>query len=386
MYFATMKIMMVGALMTGTAVSATAQERGTVEFGAFGNYSFYDEQLRVDDGFGGGLRVGAFIFPRLSVEFDVGRKQSERPLGLQDVAVEGFAWRLTAVPVIMGPLSVLVGAGLAHTDFDAPALSEMDGVQGLLGLKYAIGSRAALRVEGVVDFNGEGARTDTDDNPVNAAIQLGLSLYRHPAGAQVISRSEQVLAAPPAPAAPGPAAPAPAARPAPRVDELSICVVEPGGRLSNTTAYYRHATRDTVVTVRGDSVPVRTLVEDVVVASDVDWYRTGRSLVLDTDGVRRAEFLATGSARVIAPADLVYIGSRNGLPVYAARTDVARVRNQWEDLLEARAEDDLAEILKEQRDLREAFSDVDVLYVPIQPLGCVFQALDRQEDVRKGDR
>ena len=64
----------VGAFMLGAAAPAAGQERGTIEFGAFGNYTNYDDDLRMESGWGGGARVGAFIFPRLSVEFDVGRR------------------------------------------------------------------------------------------------------------------------------------------------------------------------------------------------------------------------------------------------------------------------------------------------------------------------
>lgn len=177
MSFGTMKTMMLGALMLGALMlgsteSATAQERGTIEFGAFGNYSFYDGELNMEDGWGAGGRVGAFIFPRLSVEFDVGRKWADRPQGLESVEVEAFAWRLTGVPLILGPLSVLVGAGAIHTDIQGPLREETDGWQGLVGLKVGLGSAAALRVEGVMDWN--------DDDTRNKAVQFGLSLYRHP--------------------------------------------------------------------------------------------------------------------------------------------------------------------------------------------------------------
>ena len=172
MSFGIMKTMMVGALMLGATVPAAAQERGTIEFGAFGNYSFYDGELNLEDGWGAGGRVGAFIVPRLSVEFDVGRKWADRPDGLESVEVEAFAWRVTAVPLSMGPLSVLLGAGAIHTDVQTPLREETDGWQGLVGLKLALGSSAALRVEGVMDWN--------DDDTRNKAVQFGLSLYRHP--------------------------------------------------------------------------------------------------------------------------------------------------------------------------------------------------------------
>lgn len=155
------------------ASPAAAQERGTIEFGGFGSLSNFDDELRMDNGFGGGFRVGAFVFPRLSVEFDVSRKHADRPDGLRSVDAETFAARLTGVPLKFGPMSVLLGAGAAHTDVQND-LTESEGFQGLVGLKVGLGSSAALRLEGVTEFN--------EDDVRNQALQMGVSLYRHPGG------------------------------------------------------------------------------------------------------------------------------------------------------------------------------------------------------------
>lgn len=176
------RAMTVGVAVLLAAAPAGAQERGTVEFGVFANESFYDNKLNINDGWGGGARIGAYIFPRLSVEFDVGRKGASRPLGLPSVRVEAFAARLVGTPVAVGPLSVLVGGGFVHTDYEVDAT---DGVQGLLGAKLAIGRSAALRVDGLVDLNENGQE--------NVALQAGMSVYRHPA---TITRVVAAAAAP----------------------------------------------------------------------------------------------------------------------------------------------------------------------------------------------
>ncbi len=167
------------------ASPAIAQERGTLEFGAFGNRTFYDDDINVDDGWGGGARIGAFILPGLSVEFDLGRRDGPRPLGLQTVEVEAFAARLLAVPLTLGPVSLLAGAGIIHTDWDADVT---DGLQALLGARLMLGRMLSLRVDGVMDFN--------EDDTRNQAIQAGLSVYRHPA-----PRTQVVAAAAPPPRA-----------------------------------------------------------------------------------------------------------------------------------------------------------------------------------------
>jgi hypothetical protein len=168
---------MLGAMMLASVASGSAQQRGTIEFGAFGNYSNYDDDLRMDNGWGGGGRIGAFIFPRLSVEFDVGRKKALRSFGLSNVDVEPFVVRLLAVPLEIGPLAVLAGGGLVHTDWKN-AVS--DGFQALAGLKLGVGSAAAIRLEAVMDWN--------DNERRNKAIQLGVSLYRHPGSSEPVER------------------------------------------------------------------------------------------------------------------------------------------------------------------------------------------------------
>lgn len=181
--------MFVRAIAIGVAVLVAAspgiaQQRGTVEFGAFGNRSFYDSAINVSDGWGGGVRIAAFILPRLSVEGDIGRRDGPRPLGLQSVEVEAFAARLLAVPVMLGPLSLLAGAGIIHTDYQVDVT---DGLQALLGAKLALGHNMALRVDGVMDFN--------DNDSQNTAVQVGMSFYRHPRHPAL--RTQTITAPPP---------------------------------------------------------------------------------------------------------------------------------------------------------------------------------------------
>lgn len=161
----------IGAALLLAAAPVSAQERGTIEFGAFGNISSFDSELNMNDSWGGGGRVGAFVLPWLSVEADIGHKAASRPLGLEDVGVEAFAARILAAPVRYRAASLLVGAGVIHTDWEH---GESDGLQGLLGLKYDLGNFAAIRFDATMDFNRDDVR--------NMGGSLGVSVYRHPTG------------------------------------------------------------------------------------------------------------------------------------------------------------------------------------------------------------
>lgn len=300
MHFGTMKILMTSALMVGATLPAAAQERGTIEFGAFGNYSFYDDDLRLEDGWGAGVRVGAYIFPRLSVEFDVGRRWADRPDGLESVEVEAFAWRLTAVPVILGPLSVLAGAGAIHTDVQTPLREETDGWQGLLGLKLDLGSTAALRVDGVMDFN--------DDESRNKAVQFGLSLYRHPgagpAETRTITRVDTIRSV--------------------RVDTVHAARDRPTGQ-ANTICLATGENVQVLVTAQNDTLvgpdrtSIRVLRQDGVgfagqYAEGRTWFEADETITFERRG-----FQKSGGEVVLTCPDIRRVGEYQGVPLYVRR-------------------------------------------------------------------
>jgi outer membrane protein OmpA-like peptidoglycan-associated protein len=160
---------MIGVAGLVLAGPATAQQRGTVEFGAFGSSTSYDQSLGMGNSLGAGLRLGAFLHPRLSFEFDGGGGRSTRTLGLGTVNQFSVAGRFTAVPVLAGPFSFLLGAGGVHNDYQ---FSETFGFQGLVGLKIALGNTAALRVDGMQDWNSNTANS--------RHLQAGISFYRNP--------------------------------------------------------------------------------------------------------------------------------------------------------------------------------------------------------------
>lgn len=191
-----------------------------------------------------------------------------------------------------------------------------------------------------------------------------------------------VVAVVPPPAPPPP--PPPAAPPEVRREALSVCVVDPtapGGIRTQQATLIEG--RDTVIVINGSDRPFRESVGNVMVATNADWYVQGRPLTM-TIGTGKAEFATYGTPRVIAGTDLAYLGTVNGYPVYADRDDVKTVIDELNEVRAAQAGKDLGEILNTQKDLRNSLESVKVLYVPTNATGCVFQAVQRQEEVRKG--
>ena len=169
--------MMVGVAVLVGAVPATAQRRGTMEFGAFGSNTSWNNSLNINSSWGAGGRVGVFIIPRLSAEFEFGGGNASRGLGQSDVNFGILTGRFTAVPFKSRSVSLLLGVGADHSDAH---FFESYGIHGLVGAKVKLSDFVALRVDAIRSYlvNGGGS---------NTGLHLGLSFYRHP-GVSTVTR------------------------------------------------------------------------------------------------------------------------------------------------------------------------------------------------------
>ena len=164
-------ILAVGVAALVSAAPVAAQQRGTVEFGAFGTRTSYDNSLGMNSNFGMGGRVGAFIFPRLSAEFEVDGGKATRTLGRADVNTSSQTARLTLVPLMIGHrIAFLLGAGIDHADTH---FFESYGYQGLAGVKLGLSDNLAIRVDGIYSH-----MANLGGN--NKSLHFGLVVYRHP--------------------------------------------------------------------------------------------------------------------------------------------------------------------------------------------------------------
>lgn len=221
----------------------------------------------------------------------------------------------------------------------------------------------------------------SEDNIGDLTHELGLQIGLHFLGG-VAAPPVVAVIPPPAPPAPTPTPP-PAA---PRRDALTVCVIDPTapGGIRMQSAFLIEG-RDTVIVVGGSDRPFRQSIGTVMVAQDASWYVQGQPLTMKV-GKNNVEFTTYGSPRMVEASDLAYMGTINGYPTYADRDDVADVIDELNELNRARAGTDLGQILEEQRELNDELDDLKVLYVPMNAAGCVFQAVQRQEEVRKGGK
>jgi len=183
-----MKIIALGVAALVAATPGQAQRRGTVELGAFGGATSYDNSLGINSGSGAGLRIGAFLDPRWAIEFDGSGMGAGRPAGfVKGIHVTTLAARLTLTPVVIGRLSWVIGAGAVNTDY---GMLSSYGMSALLGAKVALGDRVALRLDAITDYMPK--RKDA-----NSGFRAGLSFFRQP-----VTRTQTVtVVGPPAPVA-----------------------------------------------------------------------------------------------------------------------------------------------------------------------------------------
>lgn len=167
-----MRVLTVAIAALVWAVPAAGQQRGTMEFGAFASAGSFDNDLSLKTGYGAGGRLGMYLHPRWSIEFEDGEMRASRPNGLRDVNVGILSGRLVSVPIKSGALSFLLGAGAGlstETNF-----MHTYGLDALVGAKVALHNNVALRVDGVWDWlaneNWKSYKT----------VRIGLAVYRHP--------------------------------------------------------------------------------------------------------------------------------------------------------------------------------------------------------------
>ena len=169
------------------ALPAAAQERGTMEFGAFGSAATFDEKLTLKTGYGGGGRIGMYLDHNVAVEFEDAEMRASRPGGLKDVNVGILSGRLVAAPFRSGSFALLIGAG-AGVSTETNFLHTY-GVDALVGARVALTDNVSLRVDGVWDWLAN------QDWQQYKSVRAGLSVFRRPAQRErIVTRTIEVAA------------------------------------------------------------------------------------------------------------------------------------------------------------------------------------------------
>ncbi len=200
------KHLVMAALLGLSAAPVVAQQKGTIEIGAFDKYTHYDKSfgtLRSRDNFEGvGGRLGYFFNPRWELELNGSINENDTDTffrGFTGVDIYYYPFRLRMnFNQKLGdnsPVSWLIGAGPAYNKYGqgapapAPTFKGSDwGISGMTGLRANLTRWFALRVDGTIDYipspnNGKTAvtsqgitATTAPSHNTNLGAEFGVSV------------------------------------------------------------------------------------------------------------------------------------------------------------------------------------------------------------------
>ena len=162
------------------AAPCVAQTPGTFEIGGFGRWTKFDDTLSLDDKVGGGGTLGIFVVKNLAIEAEGSyiKTNTKAPLAPPTVNVENVPIRgrlVYHIPLGGYASAIRLGAGYVRDMYKKDQDFNDDGVTGVLGLRWGLGPKFALQVDGTVDYvpSPDSARAD---KYLNYGVQAGLTL------------------------------------------------------------------------------------------------------------------------------------------------------------------------------------------------------------------
>jgi len=177
------------AALVIAAAPAAAQKAGTVEIGAFGRVTWFDDAYQLQNKIGFGGRLGFFPLRNLEIEGQV----SYIPTNSTDSSGAFPSSFDENVGVLSGrgfleynlnfkPMALILGAGVAYSGYGGfydtiPGHTDGIGPAFLVGLRFGVGGVLQARIDGTYDYVTSPAYfTGPADNAGNWGLQAGLSL------------------------------------------------------------------------------------------------------------------------------------------------------------------------------------------------------------------
>jgi hypothetical protein len=163
---------LLGALVL--ASPAAAQQWGTVEVGAFGQYTIFDPSLGFDQWIGFGGHFGVFALPRLEIEGDISHTKTSLKLGPGTFLYTPMHARLVYNQPLGQNGALLIGAGYVHNEYRRGFRGKDDGASALIGARAMFSRRFGVRVATTVDYMSSPANHAREN--WNVGLQGGISL------------------------------------------------------------------------------------------------------------------------------------------------------------------------------------------------------------------
>jgi OOP family OmpA-OmpF porin len=161
--------------------TAAAQLPGTVELGALGRFTIFDNPLGLGDQLGAGGRFGFFIARNIAVEGDASYTETDFFIVGRAAYIPIHA-RLVWNPPLHPRVALLIGAGYARNEYRMDLNASDNGIAGLLGLRVRLSEVVSLRGEGTLDYviDAPAGLPGNPDRYYHVGAQLGLSFQFGP--------------------------------------------------------------------------------------------------------------------------------------------------------------------------------------------------------------
>ncbi len=137
--------------MLASAAPLRAQNAGTVEFGAFGRYTKFDNALSFDARVGVGARLGVFLLRNFSLEVDGSYTPTYSQTSELVRAIPLHGRLIYSLP--LGAHAAFCWAAATPTSCSAKNYRETEsGAGGLLGLRLGTGDVLSIRLDATGDY------------------------------------------------------------------------------------------------------------------------------------------------------------------------------------------------------------------------------------------
>jgi outer membrane protein OmpA-like peptidoglycan-associated protein len=168
-----------GLAVVTAAPIARAQNPGTLELGAFGQYTIFDKELNFDNAFGVGARGGFFIIKWLSVEGDISIQQTKSDVQGEDITYRPMRFMVVTHWPLAEKVRLHLGGGYVQSVYDGrltPNIYE-DGITAIAGLRICTGQRWGLRLDAVPTYHPSPNQQPLEGTSLHWSVRGGFSFY-----------------------------------------------------------------------------------------------------------------------------------------------------------------------------------------------------------------
>ena len=138
----TRTLSLLGVLLA-VAAPCVAQSPGAFEIGGFARYTFYDNDLNLEDKVGGGGTLGIFFARNVALEAEAATTSTSDTTDIAEHRQHAHSRSaLLHIPLGGCASAIRMGAGYVRDMFGKDADSSDDGITGLLGLRFGLGKKS----------------------------------------------------------------------------------------------------------------------------------------------------------------------------------------------------------------------------------------------------